>query len=129
MNQEYQDQMDRQRRADIKIDQARRKKLERATIAFIKAADAVNGLEYHVGVFGQYLHRRRDNIEPARKKIETIKRAMVFAKDGLKCVFCGSIENLTIDHIHPVKHGGGDELENLQTLCRSCNSRKRDKLA
>src|SRR5438552_3960763 len=31
---------------------------------------------------------------------------------------------LTIDHVHPLSLGGTNEDGNLQTLCRSCNSRK-----
>ncbi|WP_236655592.1 HNH endonuclease [Streptacidiphilus carbonis] len=51
-------------------------------------------------------------------------RAVVYARDGHRCQECGSPERLTVDHCHPVALGGGDELDNLRTLCRSCNSRK-----
>jgi len=44
-----------------------------------------------------------------------------------RCAQCGSQENLTIDHVVPMSQGGTDEVENLQFLCRSCNSRKSDK--
>ena len=48
----------------------------------------------------------------------------VFKRDGNKCVFCGSTRRLEIDHIKPVLLGGGNEIENLQVLCKSCNCRK-----
>lgn len=40
------------------------------------------------------------------------------------CVDCGSVENLSVDHIMPVALGGSHRRENLQPMCRSCNSRK-----
>ena len=50
----------------------------------------------------------------------------VFERDGYRCRHCGSgpFSDLTIDHVFPRSRGGSDEAENLQTLCRSCNSKK-----
>lgn len=43
------------------------------------------------------------------------------------CLFCGTTERLTIDHIKPVSKGGGNEIENLQCLCFTCNLKKSNK--
>lgn len=51
-------------------------------------------------------------------------RDIVFRIDHSKCVNCGATEDLTLDHIISVKGGGEDKLENFQTLCKSCNSKK-----
>lgn len=59
-------------------------------------------------------------------------REIIFSRDNYKCKYCGSTENLTVDHIIPVaKVIYGDispaiinSRENLQTLCSSCNSKK-----
>ena len=54
-------------------------------------------------------------------------REAVFERDEYTCKMCESKSNLTIDHIIPVVRGGGDEIENLQCLCKSCNSKKGSK--
>lgn len=41
-----------------------------------------------------------------------------------KCLRCASEENLSVDHIKPMSIGGSNTLDNLQVLCRSCNSAK-----
>lgn len=61
---------------------------------------------------------------PSRPKIDPELRATVYERDEFECRFCGSTEDLTLDHIHPWSKGGQDTLENLQTLCRTCNSKK-----
>lgn len=48
----------------------------------------------------------------------------VWDRDGWECRECSSHCDLTVDHIMPVVRGGTDEMDNLQTLCKSCNSRK-----
>ena len=43
---------------------------------------------------------------------------------GKICNYCGSKENLSLDHIFPQKYGGRDDAENLIFACRACNSSK-----
>jgi len=43
---------------------------------------------------------------------------------GQKCSYCGSKNNLALDHIFPQKFGGEDVGDNLIYACRSCNSSK-----
>lgn len=63
---------------------------------------------------------------PVYKKqpIPRALRAAVFDRDGWECLHCGTHEDLSADHIVPESLGGPTTFENLQTLCRSCNSRK-----
>ncbi len=51
-------------------------------------------------------------------------RWTVWERDNFTCLHCGVRRNLSIDHIYPTSKGGETTLDNLQTLCRSCNSRK-----
>ncbi len=59
-----------------------------------------------------------------RKSISKNTREKVYKKDNYKCAKCKTSENLTIDHIKPLCHGGKDEFDNYQTLCRKCNHDK-----
>ena len=52
----------------------------------------------------------------------------VYRRDGAKCVICGSVENLQLDHIIPFSKGGADTAENLQVLCQKCNLKKSNKI-
>ena len=57
----------------------------------------------------------------------TIRRR-IFERDGYKCAYCGSDHSPEIDHIHPVSKGGNSVDDNLQVLCKACNSSKGNEL-
>ena len=48
-------------------------------------------------------------------------------RDGFCCAFCGTVDDLQIDHIIPLRKNGNNDLANLQLLCRTCNLKKSDK--
>ncbi len=52
------------------------------------------------------------------------KRRIILERDGYKCLSCGSKKHLTLDHITPKSLGGGNEDNNLQILCFTCNGEK-----
>ena len=86
----------------------------------------LNAVVEAYGKRGMHLEPR----EPSkRKQLSVTKSLKVFARDGYKCLACGSDEELSVDHIQPVSKGGTNDMENLQTLCRPCNSRKGAKWA
>jgi hypothetical protein len=46
--------------------------------------------------------------------------------NGARCVYCGSTDNLSVDHIFAKAKGGSDSSDNLVCCCKTCNSSKRD---
>lgn len=66
-----------------------------------------------------------------RKSISKSIRFEVFKRDKFTCQYCGGKAPdvvLEVDHIHPVSKGGGNDLVNLITSCKSCNSGKKDRV-
>jgi len=57
-----------------------------------------------------------------------ISRRALFARDGWRCVYCGtSGGRLTLDHVVPRSKGGESIWENVVTACAPCNLRKGDR--
>ena len=83
---------------------------------------------------GNYIKKRGMAIWEHRKTsagyISGTLRYEVLKRAGFHCELCGvaaDIRALEVDHINPRNFGGTDDLSNLQALCYSCNSMKRDK--
>lgn len=56
--------------------------------------------------------------------------SMLKAQYNWTCPCCRKSEpsiTLSLDHIVPLSKGGSDNIENIQPLCRSCNSKKHNK--
>lgn len=69
--------------------------------------------------------------KPKRKTIGDKLRFEVFKRDNFKCQYCGMSAPdvvLNVDHINPVSNGGENDILNLVTSCRDCNSGKSDRL-
>jgi len=50
---------------------------------------------------------------------------------GRRCVYCAALldfENATLDHVHPLAHGGATAPGNLVAACARCNRLKGDML-
>jgi hypothetical protein len=65
----------------------------------------------------------------ASRNISASDRAFVASRAQYRCEYCrvraeDSFLSFSIDHIVSVKHGGGDEVENLAYACPHCNQYK-----
>jgi len=71
--------------------------------------------------------------------VENVDPFVVFDKHGWKCQDCGidtprklrgtyEYNAPELDHIMPLSKGGKHEYSNVQLLCRSCNSEKKDRI-
>jgi hypothetical protein len=56
-------------------------------------------------------------------RLSKIYRQEIRERDGYKCKVCGNTSHLHVHHIIPIRDGGGDEANNLMTLCCRCHNR------
>jgi len=70
-----------------------------------------------------YPNRRKQSIRNNQRV-----RKDVLDKYNHQCNQCSSKKSLEVDHIIPIKSGGSDDMDNLQILCKSCNSSKGAKI-
>lgn len=71
-------------------------------------------------------HKKRNSGRDLAEHLPDEYRRLAMYVCGHKCLACGS-DDATIDHVIPLSRGGKNDLDNLQVLCFSCNSRKHAK--
>lgn len=103
---------------------------ERAALAVV--------LDEFFAVDGRILKQARCDLEIARYQDKQARlrklrdgggwvrfRAEVLARDGHRCVYCGTADvPLQLDHIFPRSRGGVDHPDNLNAACKPCNTSK-----
>lgn len=86
-----------------------------------------------------YVAKHKDNISHLKARSNAKSRGAtgshtlkqwvdIKLKFGNKCAICKCERKLTKDHIIPISKGGTDYIENIQPLCRNCNSKKHNKI-
>lgn len=70
-----------------------------------------------------YLKQRRKFANGThRRGVRSDLKNIILERDGYSCKTCSvQSDYLTVHHIVPVSDGGGDELNNLITLCTECH--------
>ena len=61
---------------------------------------------------------------PSSAEAKRLWRSKIKEEWGYECAYCGSQDNLTIDHIVPKAKGGPEFTKNLLCACHDCNQDK-----
>ena len=72
-------------------------------------------------------HRRRARKQTASGSYTAEEMGDLLARQGGRCAYCGTTENLSHDHKIPLSRGGTNGIRNMQWLCVSDNSKKKDR--
>lgn len=69
-------------------------------------------------------HKRRALLAESGGHFTSNQAAQILEMQGRQCAYCDARNNLVIDHVIPIAHGGSNWPWNLQWLCKSHNSMK-----
>jgi 5-methylcytosine-specific restriction endonuclease McrA len=76
-------------------------------------------------------HKARRRAQKLGSRIGRIRWDHIIQRDNATCYLCEkklSKKEITFDHVIPLTRGGPHTEDNLKVACRSCNSRKHNKL-
>ncbi len=98
---------------------------------FLERVDIVS--EYDRVVHSPSFEMRLPSVISLKRYIQQDKRPAftrfnLFLRDGFSCQYCGSLDDLTFDHVLPRRLGGQTSWENITTACAPCNMKKGGRL-
>lgn len=64
----------------------------------------------------------------AQNRAPAFTRFNLFLRDRFECVYCGSPDDLTFDHVIPRRLGGKTSWTNIAAACSKCNLKKGGRL-
>lgn len=77
----------------------------------------------------QYCRDRRARSKNAEGRVSYKDWISLCEKYGNRCLSCERNDvKMTQDHVIPLKLGGSNTIDNIQPLCKSCNSKKHTKI-
>lgn len=78
------------------------------------------------GLLAQCGYEEEWKKQKSKKQIQASlqDRLAIYRRDNYACLRCSSTENLVADHVIPTSRGGANTVDNLQTLCHTCNGWK-----
>lgn len=87
-----------------------------------KRYNAISKKRNHLAVAA---NTRRRNAKRKSNGVYDISKKELLRLNRGPCFYCGSTEQITVDHVVAIARGGVDGIGNLVSACKSCNSQKR----
>jgi len=106
-------------------------KLERFCSRECHSLSRVKTIEHHKEIQAKHDHLKRARKHGAEGYFTEDEWALLKRQYHHRCLCCGRQEpdiKLTKDHIVPLSKGGTNWIANIQPLCRSCNSKKHNRI-
>jgi len=90
-----------------------------------KNANYIHGRSKTKEYSNEGCHKRRIKLKNSNRSITFYTESFKINKPKIDyCVYCGSTDSLSTDHIIPISKGGNQDIKNLVTACKSCNASK-----
>ena len=75
-----------------------------------------------------FLARRHQGLMDGRGEFSELEWVALCNRYNNVCLGCHEPKPLTIDHVIPLSKGGMNTIDNIQPLCKGCNSRKHNQI-
>jgi 5-methylcytosine-specific restriction endonuclease McrA len=82
----------------------------------------------HPEKVAHYKRIRRERLKHILKTLTFKEWELILKLFDYRCVYCNKTGKLTLDHVIPISRGGEHTKYNVVPACKSCNSKKHNKM-